>query len=413
MAVFVENNLSSWIATLQESWRRRSFEMVNSQGTTREPDWITRGRIPSLDGLRAVAVVLVLLNHARLTTGFPDIPLLHGIGKVGAIGVEVFFVLSGFLITTLMLREQDRTGELNLTGFYWRRLLRIAPAYVALLLAVAALQWVGVSHLERRDWFAAITMTMNFVHRSGWELGHAWSLSIEEHFYLLWPLAFVLTPRKWHVAQLAICIAFCFVARWIVLIAFPEWTPMSENWTFTRLDTIALGCLLAFVARQRTWRDRLDRVTACWPGILLLLVASLAVSNLSAKWTVGIAFLLNGVCIALLVWTAARRSPKWLNGRAISVIGVGSYSLYLWQQLFLNPQRDSWVTAYPQNLVLTTLTALASFWIVEIPFLRWKDRQRKTSVIERARSLTAASPTGHSVQPPTERTKLPLPRVSV
>ncbi len=361
--------------------------MTNSMETGLKPDWIGRARIPSLDGLRAVAVVLVLLNHACLTKDFPDIPLLHGIGKAGAIGVEVFFVLSGFLITTLMLREQDRTGELNLTVFYWRRLLRVAPAYVTLLLAVVAMQLLDASHLAPRDWFAAITMTINFVHRPAWELGHVWSLSIEEHFYLLWPLAFVMTPRKWHVAQLAICIAFCFVARWIVLLAFPEWTPMSENWTFTRLDTIALGCLLAFGARQRACRDRLDRMTAWWPAILLVLVVSLAASRLSAKWTVGIAFLLNGVCIALLVWTAARSSPKWLNGRAISTIGVGSYSLYLWQQLFLNPLRESWVTAYPQNLVLTALAALASYWIVETPFLRLKDRHRKIATSETVRSL--------------------------
>ena len=389
--------------------------MANSKGTSPKPDWIGRGRIPSLDGLRAVAVVLVLLNHARQTKGFPDIPVLHWIGHAGAIGVEVFFVLSGFLITTLMLREQDRTGELNLTGFYWRRLLRIAPAYVTLLLAVAALQWLGVSQVAPRDWFAAITMTMNFVHRPAWELGHAWSLSIEEHFYLLWPLAFVMTPRKWHVAPLASCIAVCFVARWIVLVVFPEWTPMSENWTFTRLDTIALGCLLAFVARQRTWRDRLDRVTAWWPAILLVLVGSLAVSHLSAKWTVGIAFLLNGVCIALLVWAATRSSPKWLNGRAISAVGVGSYSLYLWQQLFLNHHRESWVNAFPQNLALTALAALASYWIVETPFLRLKDRQRKTASSETARALSIAMTTQLDHTPlPTEKTSLmPLPRVSV
>ncbi|MEK6259046.1 MAG: acyltransferase [Planctomycetota bacterium] len=364
------------------------------------PDWIGRGRIPSLDGLRAIAVVLVVLAHAHQSKGFPDVQALHLIGSVGAIGVEVFFVLSGFLITTLMLRELDRTGGLSLRAFYWRRVLRIAPAYVTLMLAVAVLQWAGAAELRPRDWLAAATFTMNFLPHPAWELGHAWSLSIEEHFYFLWPLAVAVTPKRWHVAQLVACIAVCGAGRWVVLLFFPEWSAMSELWTFTRLDTIAIGCLLALVAQQKTWRDRLDGVAAWWVAVLLVLVASLAVSTVSAKWSVGVAYTLNAVCIALLVWAAARRGPQWLNGRVISAVGIGSYSLYLWQQLFLNHHRESWVTAFPQNAVFAALAALGSYWIVEVPFLRLKDRGHARPVGGSDRHSTASFSTETASVPP-------------
>ena len=121
-------------------------------------------------------------------------------------------------------------------------------------------------------------------------------------------------------------------------------------------------------------------MAAWWVAILLVLIASLAVSTVSAKWSVGVAYTLNAVCIARLVWAAARRAPKWLNGRVLSAIGIGSYSLYLWQQLFLNHHRESWVTAVPQNVVFAVLAALGSYWIVEVPFLRLKDRAPTRSV---------------------------------
>ena len=151
---------------------------------------------------------------------------------------------------------------------------------------------------------------------------------------------------------------------------------MAELWTFTRLDSIAAGCLLAVVAQEATWRTRLDRWAALWPVVLMVLGLSLTLSRFSGKWGVGVAYSLNAACLFGIVWAAARRAPRWLNSSVMSAVGVGSYSLSLWQQLFLNPHRAGWATEFPRNLILAAVTAWVSFRCIESPFLRLKDRGR-------------------------------------
>ncbi len=199
--------------------------------------------------------------------------------------MEVFFVISGFLITVLILRERERTGRLDIKAFYVRRILRIVPAYACLLLVVACLQAMGLARLAGSDWLAALTYTVNFLRHPAWEVGHAWSLSIEEHFYLAWPFVLAALPTLGPPAALG-CMVFCFVARWAVMLLAPAWTPMAELWTFIRIDSIAAGCLLAFLARDERWRHRLDR--ACGDGLRVaaiggLLVASIAASSFKRK----------------------------------------------------------------------------------------------------------------------------------
>jgi peptidoglycan/LPS O-acetylase OafA/YrhL len=366
-----------------------------------ETDWLRRGRIPCLDGVRAIAVALVLLAHARRTVGWPAGALapLDAAGRVGHVGVEAFFVLSGFLITTLMLREIDRTDRLDLRAFYWRRVLRIVPAYAALLGVVAGMQLAGLADVPPRDWLLAGTYSINFVRRPAWELGHAWSLSIEEHFYLLWPLAIVLLPARLRFRSAMAAAAASFVGRWIVLIAFPRWTAMAELWTFTRLDAIACGCALSLVAWSPRGRATLDRLAArnvLVAGAVALLAASLYASTRSAKVAVGVSYAVNAACIAFLVWAAAAR-PRSVVGRLLELrpvvlVGVLSYSLYLWQQLFLHPFRHDWTTRFPQNLVITVLVAWASYRFVESSYLRIKERAGSCREPHRAGSPARCAP---------------------
>lgn len=341
------------------------------------PGWLGEGRIPSLDGLRAVAVGLVLLAHAHQTRGFPDIPALHAIGRKGAVGVDVFFVISGFLITTLLLRERDRTGGVAIGSFYLRRTLRIVPAYACLLAAVAGLQAAGLAVLGRRDWAAALTYTVNFLRHPAWEVGHAWSLSIEEHFYLAWPFVLAVVPRLG--ARVALgCMVGCFAGRWAVMVVAPALTPMAELWTFTRIDTIAAGCLLAYLARDPRWRPRLDRVASRPIAVGSLLVGSLAASGQSAKFAVGIAYSLNAACIGLLVWAGIRAAGtglgRLLNHPALATVGVASYSLYLWQQLFLNPRNPGRLCAFPVNIASALVVAFMSYHLIERPLLGLRHR---------------------------------------
>jgi peptidoglycan/LPS O-acetylase OafA/YrhL len=302
------------------------------------------------------------------------------IGSRGPVGVDVFFVLSGFLITTLMLRELSRTGRISIRAFYIRRFLRIIPAYATLLFVVFVLERGGWSELTSRDWIAASTYTVNFLQHPAWEIGHVWSLSIEEHFYLAWPLLMATTAGLMGRRAALFAMIFCFVARWVIILFAPAYIPMAELWTFTRIDGIATGCLLAFLAWDATWRARLDRFGSNnWAvaAVASCLLASLVLSR-SGKFSVGVAYTLNACCIALLCWAIVQRSDSLLgrlfNHWSVRWIGVASYSLYLWQQLFLDHGKDSLLCSFPQNVVFAFAAALLSHWVVEKPFLKLKAR---------------------------------------
>lgn len=350
------------------------------------PEWLDRGQIPGLDGLRGVAILLVLLGHSARTMGFPGSPVLRGIARHGHIGVELFFVISGFLITTLLAREFERSGAVNLRRFYLRRMLRIMPAATILILTVALLQWLGYAHLELRDWIGATTYTTNFLYHPAWELGHMWSLAIEEHFYLLWPvvLCSIGLTAGWRVPP--VCLAGCWIVRCGIALIVPffvapdsaaYYTSMAETWTFTRLDTISMGCLIALSARTLAGRTWLDRLTAgpLMGAYFLTFCGTLLVS--SAKFTLCIAYTVQAATIGLLLWGLIRRASPFrtlLDHWSLRTIGLGSYSIYLWQQLFLQPHGTSWLQEFPQNTIFALLAAALSFWLIERPLNRLKDR---------------------------------------
>lgn len=356
------------------------------------PSWIDGGRIPYLDGLRALAVLLVLFSHLPVPGG-GWLPLGAVRGRCGFIGVQIFFVLSGFLITTLMLREVRQTGRLSVRGFYWRRLLRIAPAYVAFLAVLAALQACRWVHLNGRCWLALTSYTVNFLPgRIPPTISHVWSLSVEEHFYCLWPLLMAFVPPA-HCRKAAMgCVAAALGLRWFIPLAFPGQSWPIDLWTFTRIDDIAVGCLLAFLANDPAGRGRLDWLTA-GPRRLGLLAAAFLVSQFLCSTAagglllpafvvrvlVGLANDANSVTIALLLWVLLRRPAgacaRALEYPAVRFLGVISYGLYLWHPLFL-PTGPAWLYALPLNLVGMFAAALLSYFAVERPFLLLKDRRR-------------------------------------
>lgn len=329
--------------------------------------------------------MLVLASHACQTHGFPSIRFLKPFLLRGNVGVEVFFVISGFLITSLLLREQQSTRRIGIRAFYARRILRIFPAYVCFVGVVALLDYAGQAHLMRRDWIAVLTYTVNFIHAPTWQIGHFWSLSIEEHFYLIWPLLIAAGGLIGGRRAALVFIILCFILRWVVLLFAPRYTQMAELWTFTRLDTIAFGCLLALNARDEKWRSALTRLSARDSIVCLALgglLSSIILSSVSAKFQVGIAYTVNSALIAFLIWCAIDRSSSrigsFLNNRIVGWVGVGSYSLYLWQQIFLNPHENGFANRFPQNLAFACIAGVLSYFLVEKPFLSLKKRLVRT-----------------------------------
>jgi peptidoglycan/LPS O-acetylase OafA/YrhL len=350
------------------------------------PDWLYKGRVPCLDGLRAVSILLVLFAHGQRTHGFPNVPSLRSVLSHGGIGVDVFFLISGFLITLLLAREHSRTQTLSLKNFYRRRFLRLFPAFFTYAVFIAGLAWVGFAQVTKTDWLGVCTYTVNFIPKPSWVIGHMWSLSIEEQFYLVWPpLLLWAGLNRAKIVLVGYLIAAPLLRISVYLFA-TSYLNMVDLWSPTRMDSIAFGCLLALLALEPAFRERTRWTGGKALGIGLAAVVALGASIAIGQEVTGYAMLfgytVQPAAIAALVWVclnnASSRFCQILQWRPVVAVGVLSYSLYLWQQVFLNPHHTSWVCRWPLNFFLAWAFALASYAFVESPFLRIKDRLRSS-----------------------------------
>lgn len=386
--------------------------MNNAHGTASRPDpsWVRSGRVASLDGLRGVSILLVLIHHVALQSGADRAGLLFRASEFGRLGVDVFFVISGFLITLLLVRERRATGRTALGAFYLRRTLRIVPAYVAyLVIAGATLALLG-HPLSRTDWLRAATYTTSIFGSNSWYVGHSWSLSVEEHFYLLWPLLFVALPRR---LALVACVGYTGLAV-VGRVAYDKLGGIAgthvDYFSPLRGDAIAAGCALALLATSRA-RGLLQRAGpgTAWAAAavaLAMLVAAEAFRHAGGAWPrrfemYGFRFVTDW-CIVVVLWAAvyhpAHFAGRLLNWPPLTAVGVLSYSLYLWQELFVGPLQAHWPFRLPWNLAATLVAAYLSYLLVERPFLRLKSRFEPTreaaarSDAEAARLATATEP---------------------
>ncbi|MGA8593172.1 MAG: acyltransferase [Bryobacteraceae bacterium] len=327
-----------------------------------------RGRIPSLDGLRALAVASVFYGHLAGTVGaFPE-RIFRITGDLGNLGVRAFFVMSGFLITTLLLREKDRTGTISLRGFYSRRALRLLPVFYAFLLVAAILSRVRV--LQVPAWnFAPTALFVTNLFDVDWNLGHFWSLAIEEQFYLVWPAFLLLAGAR----RAMRCSLFVFVVTPLLhVVAFKLG---SEPWARFSLsiNAISIGCVLAGL------RPLLHKCSVYMRLLGSRLVWFVAVSVwLCNMWTGHFSYLLfaySSLALAFIidrVSTYPTGAARVLNWRPIVFIGAISYSLYVWQQVFLDRYSQLGICRFPLNLILALGCGLASYYAIEKPLIRWR-----------------------------------------
>ncbi len=374
---------------------------LQSEHAGTSPRWWA-GRIPSLDGLRALSIALVIASHASGTRGFP--PALAAVFHArdfGNLGVRIFFVISGFLITGLLMRERAETERISLGRFYLRRTFRIFPPFYAFVGAIAAATLVGWVVMPHSAFVSALTYTVNYP-GAPWDLGHAWSLSVEEQFYVLWPPLLVLLGTR---RGLKAAIAF-IVAAPLIRLGYHWWLPSTHATMGSRFETvadaIATGCVLA-LARDRLWASRRYRalLESRWIALVPVAIALGILADPHPRVAYAVGITMKNVAIAILIDWCVRnpdgRVGRVLNARAVKFVGVLSYSLYVWQQPFFSPTARSIVTIFPLNVALAASCALASYYLLERPALRTRSR------IERwldARSVTAPAPAeGTVVQP--------------
>ncbi|HZY61166.1 MAG TPA: acyltransferase [Edaphobacter sp.] len=355
-------------------------------------------RIPSLDGLRALSIFLVIALHTIQRLNMTHhVPLFWYAIFNGDIGVFIFFVISGYLITSLLLHEQQKYGSISMRSFYFRRAMRILPPiylYVAVLLIFS---WMGRLATNRMDILSALFFFHNYVpHSSMWSLEHFWTLSVEEQFYLIWPgiLYYCLSHRpgiEGRMSAAKVAIAVIIISPVIRVVAFrlPIAYLHHSGMFHMRADSLMFGCVIALLQGTPLFERIYLIATRAWwvpPGIILL--CSFLETRFQNYWQLPFGITVGGIAIAFfLLWCV--RNPfsalgRVLNARPIVHIGVLSYSIYIWQTLFLHhdnaavfgPHLKS-ISTFPGNWIAILLVAEISYYMIEQPALRLRTRLMK------------------------------------
>ncbi len=357
-------------------------------------DNLGKKKIQSLDGLRAVAVLLVIFNHL----GIRFAP--HGRG------VLTFFVLSGFLITWLLLKEADRTGSVSIKNFYTRRVLRIFPAFYVFWVLHYGVTRLTVGRLSasgKADYVAAFFYVGNYwqaiFHASHHYLGHIWALCIEEQFYLLWPLLFASLCRDLRKLTYVLLglIVFVDIYRIVLFFGFHV-SDLWLNYTFdSRVDHLLVGCLLAVLLKRgalaRLWNFLVSRL---WISMVVfgLIIASIALNfHYGFPYKYGVGFILDPLLTAVLLVQVMVMGSSWLwgwlNWGVTRYMGRISYSMFLYHPLANELAKHylhhrSILLIAPTAVALAVLMGTCSYYLIELRFLRLKSKfigQRERRVL--------------------------------
>jgi len=326
------------------------------------------GYIPTLDGWRALAIVLVLLGHYAPPLGFfPRV-----LGGVGGIGVTVFFGISGLLIGTLLLRERELTGRIDFKGFYLRRCFRILPVAWVFLLVVAVARQLTPLPTNDRDLWSAGLFLRNYVGADTGTAQHFWSLAVEEHFYMILPLLMACFGVR-SLRGVCLGVAAGTLVWRLANTAHPIWTGPADLFrTDYRIDALFDGVLAAIALRQ-PWSRRF--LEALRPAPLYgVALAGIGISRLVSSVNVSRSLVAASIPLLLLGGVLFPATPlaRVLELRWMRFGGRISYSLYIWQGLYTNnglgllgPER-MWVL----NVAALLGTALMSYFLLERPLIR-------------------------------------------
>ena len=333
-----------------------------------------------IDGWRGVSVLLVIASHLKgyrfadhfVATSFNDILSASGIdwprlgwnvilrllAPMGELGVAIFFVISGYLITRIMLREVESRGRPGIADFYVRRTFRILPAFFVFLLSVSLLSAKGIISVPGSGIIASGLFLCDFRGREcGWWLGHTWSLGVEEQFYLLWPMLFTVLGR-WRVAGLLVITA--------ALTAMSLGAPLALGFAH-----ISIGALYAASGKLRELiKAHVGPWAICASVLVILLTPYLAAEPRLHRGVAALQPLL--LAIVFFGTVDGKQAPfaSIVSARWLGAIGLLSYSIYLWQQLFTGPASLYAGLSLLRMPLLLIVPAVLSYFIVERPLIR-------------------------------------------
>jgi peptidoglycan/LPS O-acetylase OafA/YrhL len=344
---------------------------------------------PELDGFRGLAVVLVIVGHVlSFAVG------VHSL--LSSLGVLLFFVLSGFLITGVLLNEKAAHGRISLANFYLRRVLRLAPALLIFLAVVTALIYFGA--LVDVPWYEVLFGLLYMANIVGhsWPLGHLWSLSLEEQFYAMWPWLVARIPTRRLLFVAGAITSLVALARMLAI--WNGWFPnMVNRRPWFRIDSIMIGCWLCVATTDDIWRARVTRIaTVISPAIgwTALMFWTVVVGKFSPAGRffpmvyLSVQTVLCTIVLGQLILSPTPTLSLIFSNPILRHLGRISYGLYLWQQLFIdNPNAHWWMLQrFPISVIVALAIAELSYWLVEVRFLNWKER------------FSAGSPSSDKVQ---------------
>jgi peptidoglycan/LPS O-acetylase OafA/YrhL len=345
---------------------------------------MSKNRLKGLDGMRGIAVLLVVIYHVGEFLG-PEYSAYQPYILALNHGVTIFFVLSGLLITWLFLNEEKKYENISLKNFYIRRTMRILPAVILYLGVMAILKVADFEgYTIESSWYqfaSAAFFLKNMVYPVGMEVGHFWSLAIEEHFYLIWPLILIFLkgtkPRL-----ILLCTIVCLAPFWrhANLVMFGA---EMVNWKRTdiRIDPIIYGCILALfretkainILRSPFFKSPLLMCICIFfiivpyvlrhnfPGFINLFIPSLQ-------------FLSAALMLNVIIETNSNVINKVLASKVLVFFGHISFSLYLWQQYFCYALPTTWDKIFPANAIFAIICASISYYLVEKPILNYRHR---------------------------------------
>jgi len=356
---------------------------------------LAQPRIAGLDFLRAIAVILVVVEHGLYTPA--EGPWRQVVSGMSSLGVEIFFVLSGFLITGLLLDEHDRRGSIDFFEFYKRRLSRLMPAFYLFIASVAAIAWLRGRTIDWAPFVASLLYVVNYYQGlTGAKenvVAHCWSLAVEEQFYLLWPivLALLLARRLRLARTLVLLIAGVWIWRASLYLSGTASTSYLYRALETRADHLAVGCLLAVALRNAEWRRRIEAFCLRPLNALMVVAATALSARLDSafpayKYVAG--FAIEPCLIALLISSTvglaatAGRISRILNSALLTHVGKVSYGIYLFHgaimytvQRIVEARTGSVLVGFVCAAIAVLVFASALFRWYESPVRNWINRR--------------------------------------
>jgi peptidoglycan/LPS O-acetylase OafA/YrhL len=347
-----------------------------------------KARIESLDFLRGLAILFTIQGH---WIGYSDYPgegirLLSRFIPNGYFGVRLFFLVSGYIITLIFLREIQKRNTINVSFFFVKRALRILPVYGLYLVTLFSVNDILNLQLTTNDFLFPSLFLVCFSHNLDWAVAHFWSLNVEEWFYIFFPflihLILIVKKQKWFNKYFP-WIIFVFT---LVLYLHSMWIERNDNHLFKNLIYLSVGVLFAFK------NDYLSRLISVWNSKLMLMLAFMtmviyAIINPyfvdhfnQASFTDVSTLLANTVVFLLIAFHKGDFHLKVMKskvGRMLSYLGTACYSLYVWQELFLRTSLNT-INQFPFNIILVFIVGLTSFEIVEKFF-----EKKKKALVQR------------------------------